>query len=52
MSIKICCWNKGNTRIYTKRLDVVNQAIKDGYFVNVIKEKPYIYNRDLFSNKI
>ena len=35
MSIKICYWNKGNTRIYTKKLDVVNEAIKDGYFVNV-----------------
>ena len=48
MPIKLCSWNKGNTQIYTKRLDVVNKAIKDGYFVNVIREKPYIYNRKLF----
>ena len=47
MSIQICCWNKGNTRIYTKKLDVVNKAINDGYLVNIIKEKPLVYNRDL-----
>ncbi len=46
MSIKLCCWDKGSIRIYTKRIDLVNQAVKDGYFINVIKDKPYIYKRD------
>ena len=46
MSIKLCCLHKGNTRIYTKRLDIINKAIKEGCFVDVIKEKPYIYNKD------
>ena len=49
MSIKLCCLHKGNARIYTKRLDIINEAIKEGYFVDVIKEKPYIYNRELIS---
>jgi hypothetical protein len=46
MSIKLCCWDKGNIRIYTKRLDLVNQAVKNGYFINVMKDKPYIYKPD------
>jgi hypothetical protein len=43
MSIMICSWFKGNTRIYTKKMDVVKQAMNDGYFVNVLKEKPRIF---------
>jgi hypothetical protein len=48
MSINICYWKKGNVSIYTKKLDVINKAIKDGYLVSIIKEKPYIYNGDLY----
>jgi hypothetical protein len=43
MSIKLCCWDKGSIRIYTKKSDIVNQAVKAGYFINVIKDKPYIF---------
>ena len=46
MSIKLCCWDKGSIRIYTKRIDLVNQAVKDGYFINVIKDKQHIYKRE------
>jgi hypothetical protein len=48
MNKKICYWNKGNARIYTKKIDIVNQAIKDGFFVMEINEKSHIYNSELF----
>ena len=48
MSMKLFCWDKGNTRIYTKKMDIVNKAIKEGHLINVINDKPYIYNKDLF----
>jgi len=47
MTLKICSWMKGNTRVYTKKMDVVNKAINDGYFVNILKDKPHIYNSEL-----
>jgi hypothetical protein len=43
MPIMICSWLKGNTRVYTKKIDVVKKAMNDGYFVNVLKEKPHIF---------
>ena len=48
MDIKICCWNKGNTRIYTRKKEVVKKAIKKGFYVSEIKEKPHIYNSEFF----
>ena len=43
MPIMICSWFKGNTKVYTKKIDVVKRAMNDGYFVNVLKEKPHIF---------
>jgi len=47
MSTKLCCWDKGSARIYTKKKDLVNKAIKEGYLINVINDKPYVYNKNL-----
>jgi len=43
MSEMIWCWVKGNKRIYTKRLDVAEQAIKDGFKVIVSKNRSHIF---------
>ena len=48
MELKLCCWNKGSICIYTRKIDVVKQAIKDGFYVSEIKEKAHIYNGELF----
>jgi len=47
MDAKICYWDKGITRIYTRKIDLVNQAIEDGFLVNQVKEKSHIYNSRL-----
>ncbi len=43
MSEMIWCWVKGNKRIYTKRLDIAEQAIKEGFQVTVFKNKSHIF---------
>jgi len=45
MSMMIWTLKRGNIRIYTKKIDVVKKAIKDGYFVSILREKPHIYQR-------
>lgn len=47
MDVKICYWDKGVTRVYTRKIDLVDQAIKDGFLVNQVKEKSHIYNSKL-----
>jgi hypothetical protein len=47
MDVKICYWDKGVTRIYTKKIDLVDQAKKEGFLVNQVKEKSHIYNSKL-----
>ena len=36
-------WTKGEKKIYTRRTDVAEQAMKEGFLVMGIKEKPYIF---------
>ena len=43
MSIMVWSINQGDIKIYTKKIDVVKKAIKNGYFVSILKEKPLIY---------
>jgi hypothetical protein len=35
-------WKKGNSKIYTKKSDVAEKAMKDGVFVVGIRIKPKI----------
>ena len=36
-------WTKGNKKIYTRRIEIVDKAIKEGYFVISLKPKPKIF---------
>ena len=35
-------WTKGNSKIYTKKMDIAEKAIKEGFFVIKKKVKPNI----------
>ena len=43
MSELIWCWRKGNKTIYTKRVDVAEQAMKEGYIVTVLSNRSHIF---------
>jgi hypothetical protein len=43
MTERIWCWEKGNKKIYTKRIDIAEQAIKEGRHVTVFKNKSHIF---------
>lgn len=45
MSKLILYWQKGNKRIYTKRLDVAEQAMEEGHMVTILKNAPYIFKK-------
>ncbi len=36
-------WTKGERTIYTRRTDIAEQAMKDGYLVMGTRKKPIIY---------
>jgi len=36
-------WNKGNKKIYTRKIDVAERAMREGFLVMGIKEKPRIF---------
>ncbi|UCF12084.1 MAG: hypothetical protein JSW06_08585 [Thermoplasmatales archaeon] len=36
-------WTKGNKKIYTRRADVAEKAMREGFLVMGIKEKPHIF---------
>lgn len=44
----IWSWLKGNSRIYTRKYDIVKKAINEGYYVDVISDKSHILKRDAF----
>ena len=45
-------WTKGNKKIYTKRTDVAERAMKEGFLVMGIKERPHILEtKQFFFNK-
>ena len=43
MSDFVWHWTKGNKKIYTRRTDVAEKAMKDGALVMGIKAKPVIF---------
>ena len=43
MSELIWCWRKGNKTIYTKCIDVVEQAMEEGNIVKVLKNGSHIF---------
>ena len=42
MSDFIWQWNKGNSKIYTRRTDVAEEAMKEGLLVMGVQLKPHI----------
>jgi hypothetical protein len=36
-------WTKGNQKIYTRKTDIAEKAMKEGFLVMGLKEKPYIF---------
>ena len=36
-------WTKGNKKIFTRRVDIAEQAMREGFLVMGIKEKPIVY---------
>jgi len=36
-------WTKGNQKIYTKKTEVAEQAMHDGFLVMGLREKPRVF---------
>ena len=36
-------WTKGDKKIYTRKTDVAERAMQEGFLVMGIKEKPHIF---------
>lgn len=36
-------WTKGNKKIYTRRTDVAEKAMREGFLVMGVREKPHIF---------
>ena len=45
MPERVMCWKKGNTKVFTKRIDLAEKAIDKGHFVTVLKDKPRIFTK-------
>ena len=43
MSGLVWCWEKGNKKFYTRRLDIAEQAMNDGFIVIILKDSPRIF---------
>lgn len=43
MSEFIWHWTKGNNKIYTRRVDIAEKAMKEGFLVMGVRKKPIIY---------
>ena len=41
----VMCWRKGNTKVFTRRIDIAEKAIGQGHFVTVLKDKPHVISR-------
>jgi hypothetical protein len=44
MSHVIWHWTRGNIGVFTRQIDLVDKAIKDGELVNTLKDKPRIFS--------
>ncbi len=38
-------WQKGNTRIYTKKFRVAENAMREGFFVMVLRDQSHIFKK-------
>ena len=38
-------WRKGDKKIYTGRTDIAEKALKEGYLVMGLKDKPHIISK-------
>jgi len=36
-------WTKGNQKIYTRKTDIAEKAMREGFLVMGLKEKPHIF---------
>ena len=45
MSELLWCWQKGNTRIYTRKFRVAEHAMRKGFFVKVFQQQSHIFNK-------
>ncbi len=43
MSDIIWHWTRGNINIFTRQIDLVDKALKDGEFVTTLKDKPHVF---------
>jgi len=43
MSDVIWHWTRGNINIFTRRMDIAEEAKQDGEFVMSLKNKPHIF---------
>ena len=48
MSGVVWHWTDGNIGIYTKRFDVVNKAMKEGFSVVPVMAEPHIFKANDF----
>ena len=39
----IMSWTKGNTRTFTRRLDLAEVAIKNGFVVKILRQKSFVF---------
>ena len=39
----VLSWTKGNTRTYTRRVDLAEVAIKNGFVVSILKDKSNVF---------
>jgi len=39
------CWQKGNTRIYTRKFRVAENAMREGFFVKVLQDQSHIFKK-------
>lgn len=45
MNQKVLFWQKGDAKIFTKKVDVIDKAIKEGNSLNILKKKTIVYRK-------
>ncbi len=43
MSELVWCWSKGDKTLYTSNFRIAEKAMREGFFVKVIRKKPHIF---------
>ena len=43
MGSQVWCWRRGDSRVFTKKSDIAQQAVQAGHEVSVLKQKTHIY---------